>query len=85
MWAAWAPGLVWVSVRGPMSLQPEGRSLMGPPGQGCEPWGGMWPVEWLPGGAAGGESHPLSWKAVRTLGPVQGLAHWRPGALPEGS
>lgn len=30
-------------------------------------------------------SRPLSWKAVRTLGPVQGLAHWWPGALPKGS
>lgn len=28
---------------------------------------------------------PLSWKAARTLGLVQGRAHWRPRALPEGS
>lgn len=70
-WRARPHGTPWVAGCGAQGLvcSPCGRlcgCLAGPHGRG-EPL--------LPPSA-------LSWKVVRTLGPFQGLAHWRPGHCP---
>lgn len=89
------PGPAQVSVQGPVSpmvcrawpcetpwagdMRSEAQHVACPAGGEATAWLG------LVGREATVPPSLLSWKAVRTLGLVQGLAHWRPGALPEGS